>query len=92
MSSGPLIEIAAECDRLIADGATIFQKWTCIHCGSRQTMPDPNVLYTSGQCDECKLLTDISVTGCGFMLIAGDPEMAGIVEQSIREAPSPRDN
>ena len=29
------------CDFRIKQGFTIWQKWTCIHCGSRQTMAEP---------------------------------------------------
>ena len=92
MSDKPLLEIAAECDVLIADGMTIFQKWTCVHCGARQTMPDPNVLYVAGLCDKCTLLTNIEENGCGFMVVGGDPEMVEIIHQSIANAPSVRDN
>jgi transcription elongation factor Elf1 len=72
MSDGPLQEIAKECEALIADGATIWQKFTCLACNSRQTMSEPNVLYTSGKCQECGFVTDIAVTGCGFMLVTSN--------------------
>lgn len=87
MSDGPFMEIAAECERLIASGATIFQKFTCEGCRARQTMPDPNVLFTLGRCDECHFITDMRVTGCGFMMVAsGDPEQHAEFVKTLAES------
>lgn len=75
MSDGPFYEVAKECDGLIAEGGTVFQKFTCEACRARQTMTVSNVLFTSGKCDECGYITDLKKTGCGFMLVASnDPE------------------
>lgn len=73
---GEFYSVVAEAEALIEDGATVFQRFTCVACQTRQTMPDPNRFYTSGLCDECKFVTDIVQNGCGFMLVMGtDPEM-----------------
>jgi hypothetical protein len=62
----PIKVIAAMADEQIGKGFTIWQKWTCLHCGSRQTMDVPNVLYTSGKCQNCGVVSAISE--CGFMM------------------------
>lgn len=70
MSDGEFYEIAAECERLISKGSTIFQKFSCIACDARQTMDTSNTLYKEGRCQECGTVTDLVQSGCGFMLIA----------------------
>jgi hypothetical protein len=44
----------------------IFQQFVCAHCLTKQTMPDPNVLYTHGKCEECQHVTDIKKNGCNY--------------------------
>ena len=44
----------------------VFQQFNCASCGTKQTMPDPNVLYTSGKCEECGAVTDIKRRGCNY--------------------------
>jgi len=78
----PVEEIAVQADAQIQKGFTIWQKWTCAHCGSRQTMDEPNLLYRSGRCQNCDKVSVIAV--CGFMLAGGD--LVDDVAQSIREA------
>ena len=78
----PVEEIARQADAQIQLGFTIWQKWTCAHCGSRQTMEEPNLLYRSGKCQACGEVSTITV--CGFMLAGGD--LVEDVAQSIREA------
>ena len=63
----PIEDIAASCLREIETGGTIHQKWTCGHCGVRQTMDEPNKLFRSGRCEECGQVTVISK--CNFLLI-----------------------
>ncbi len=48
-------------------GSQVFYKFTCAHCGSRQTFERPNTLYTSGICEECGSTTD-PIKGYGFDL------------------------
>jgi len=51
---------------LVAKGCTFNQKFTCSHCGSRQTMAEQNKLFTSGTCEACGKVTQI--TKCNYML------------------------
>jgi hypothetical protein len=63
----PLLECAATAQDVIDHGGTVYQKFTCAGCGTRQTMPTPNTFYTSGKCEECGFVTDIMVMGCNFL-------------------------
>jgi hypothetical protein len=63
----PLEQCAAKAAEAIAKGAIVYQKWTCRHCGSRQTMDEPNKFFTSGHCEECRQITEISE--CNYMAI-----------------------
>ena len=65
----PLQECADTAQKLIKDGATVLQKFTCQHCKTRQTIPDPNVFYTKGKCEECSQITDIEKHGCNYLLM-----------------------
>jgi hypothetical protein len=38
---------------------TFRQKWTCQHCGSRQTMEEEDTFFRSGECEECQQITII---------------------------------
>lgn len=96
-SDGPFWEIAKKCEALITEGSTIFQKFTCVACQARQTMPVPNALYRLGRCDQCGVTTNLEETGCGFMLVASsDPEahveIVAAIAETIANAPSPRRN
>jgi len=51
-------------------GVTVFQKWSCASCMSRQTMSVPNKFFTFGTCEECGHVTDITREGCNYLLIA----------------------
>jgi len=65
----PFVEIAHACEEHVRLGRTIYQKFTCEHCGARQTMGVPNALYTRGKCEECNGITDILHNGCNYVLI-----------------------
>ena len=65
----PLAECASMAERIIASGGTVFQKFTCQNCGSRLTIDEPNVFYTSGTCDKCHHETDIQSRGCNYLVI-----------------------
>ena len=66
----PLQECADAAEKILADypNAEVFQKFTCGHCGSRQTMMTPNEFHTSGLCEECDSVTDIVKNGCNYMV------------------------
>ena len=65
----PLFEVMYAADELIYDGATVFQKWTCRHCQSRQTMSVANTFFRSGKCEACGNLSVISE--CNYMVVTG---------------------
>lgn len=48
-----------------------YQKFTCAGCGARQTVDVPNQLFEQGTCEECGHLTDMRITGCGYILLIG---------------------
>lgn len=62
----PIEECAAAAFEKVQRGATIYQKWTCAHCGSRQTMDEPNKFFRAGICEECKGQSPI--VKCNYML------------------------
>ena len=62
----PIFECIEAAEDLIAKGADIYQKWTCQHCRSRQTMAVKNTFYKSGICEECKNVTVISA--CNYLV------------------------
>jgi hypothetical protein len=72
------LETAERANKLVLEGATVFQKFTCEHCGSRQTMPTPNAFYCEGKCEECNGVTNIFARGCNYVLVQAfnDPESA----------------
>jgi hypothetical protein len=45
----------------------VHQKWTCKHCGSRQTMAEVNSFHRAGRCEECDQVTIIEK--CNYLLI-----------------------
>lgn len=70
----PWERIVAECQKRIARGHDIQQKFSCRSCGQRLTIPDVNTLFTRGTCDKCGVLTDIKAQGCNYRaLIPGNP-------------------
>lgn len=87
----PFHEIVNEVEGLIDQGATIFQKFTCLACRARQTMDRPNALFMRGKCDECGYITDLVAEGCGFMLVmSSDPleqeAFVSFLQESISSA------
>lgn len=74
----PLNAVAETAMEWVDKGATIFQKFTCSHCGARQTIDEPNKLFTSASCEECGKVTDITVSGCNYLVIS--PEITEIVK------------
>lgn len=53
---------------VIQNGGQVWQKFTCQHCGSRQTMDIPNTFFTHGTCEECGKDTCIRKQGCGLVV------------------------
>lgn len=69
MNLYPFLEIVDTCNALIKKGTACFQQWQCTHCKTKQTMPNPNVFYTKGICEECKGVTNIVETGHNYMAV-----------------------
>ncbi len=46
----------------------IYQKWTCQHCGSRQTMGQKDTFFRSGRCEACGQTS--LITKCNWMMHA----------------------
>ena len=65
----PLQDAADMAQQVIARGGSVYQKFTCHHCGARQTMEDENVFYMTGRCEECGRVSEIKK--CGFLAIFG---------------------
>lgn len=65
----PIEDCATQAYEHVAKGGTIHQKWTCRHCGSRQTMEEPNKFFRSGRCEECGQITIIEK--CNYLLHIG---------------------
>lgn len=66
----PLQECADAAEQILAKNPTakIYQKFTCQHCGARQTMGEANKFFTTGKCEECDKVTDIAANGCNYMI------------------------
>lgn len=65
----PFDEVVTAADNDIQTGADVYQKFTCVGCGERQTMEVPNTFYTSGKCEECGHVTNIVERGCNYLLV-----------------------
>lgn len=44
----------------------VFQQFNCAACGTKQTIDEPNILYTSGKCEECGAVTNLRYYGCNY--------------------------
>jgi hypothetical protein len=74
MSDHPIDECLSAAVPLIESGATIHQKFTCSACGARQTMAEANLFFKTGKCEECSHITDITKTGCNYVVIWSKPQ------------------
>jgi transcription elongation factor Elf1 len=63
--------VLEQVDKLIMRGADVYQQFNCEHCGAKQTMDKPNIVYETGTCEECGKLTDIKQRGMNYMVHAG---------------------
>lgn len=68
----PKDELLAKMQELINAGWTVFVKFTCLHCGSRQISDTPNKLHLGGYtCEECG---KVSHPICyGLLIMKGGP-------------------
>lgn len=67
MKLHPFMDVHKEALTWMRRGATIYQQFNCQHCGIKQTMEKPNVLFEKGTCEECGRETDIRKNGCNYM-------------------------
>ena len=51
------------------DVFAVFQKFSCGNCMSRQTIDQPNRLFTHGRCDACGCITDLTKSGCNYAVV-----------------------
>jgi hypothetical protein len=65
----PLDECVAAAKEYVAEGALVFQKWTCDHCGERVTANAPNTFTEMGHHEDCGHWTNIRRKGCNYKLI-----------------------
>lgn len=68
MPNVSLEEAAAKAGEIVAHGGMYWQKFTCVHCGNRQTMEVPCVLFMHGECKKCGKDTCIHEVGCGLLM------------------------
>jgi hypothetical protein len=68
-------------------GCHFHQKWTCIHCDTRQTMAERDQFYATGQCEECGHITDLRDRGCNYLLI-GPPDVIEHVKKATARLPT----
>ena len=64
----PIAECAEACEKIIAKGGTVYQKWTCDGCGERITANNPNTFTLKGHCEGCNHITDIAAKGCNYLV------------------------
>jgi hypothetical protein len=71
MKLHPFEECLRDADRLIKDGANIYQQFNCAKCGVKQTMEVANTFFKLGKCEECGHVTNIEQDGCNYMVALG---------------------
>lgn len=81
----PLVEVAAAAAELHRMGADVHQKFTCSHCGRRNTMEEPNKFHRTGICENCDSVTDIEKEGCNYLVIASGQFAIGALLRDKRE-------
>jgi hypothetical protein len=88
----PFLDVAVQAERLIEEGAYVFQKCTCAGCSARQTMATANVFYRTGSCEECGHVTDIEAQGCNYVAVMGqDSEQLARAIQKVMEDSTQRE-
>ena len=67
----PFAECCKQFETHMRNGHLVFQKFTCDHCGARQTMVEPNKMFMIGHCQECNRHTNILNCGFSAMITVG---------------------
>jgi hypothetical protein len=70
-NDSPLVDLAESAAKVIADGGTIFFKWTCAGCGDRVTATEPNTFTPFSEHDDCGHITNTLKTGGNYLAITG---------------------
>lgn len=50
--------VCAKANKVKEIGGEVLFKYTCLHCGARQTFTEADKLFMQGECEECKGITD----------------------------------
>jgi len=79
----PFADVYKTADDMIRKGWTVYQKFTCEQCKTRQTIDVPNTFYTEGSCEECKHITDLRKAGCNLLIMRG---LSHITEEERTQA------
>jgi hypothetical protein len=70
---GSFYEVAAEAEKVVNAGGTVYFKWTCDACGERASFEEPNSLYIEGVHEDCPVdpghVTNLEEKGCGFAAV-----------------------
>lgn len=53
---------------ILRGGGTFWGKFTCLHCGARQTFETPNKLFLQGKCEECGGTSNLNKWGLLVLL------------------------
>ena len=64
----PFEEVVMDAMKMTERNCDVYQKFTCVGCGQRLTMEEPNRFYETGTCDKCPAVTDIRKMGCNYIL------------------------
>jgi predicted RNA-binding Zn-ribbon protein involved in translation (DUF1610 family) len=73
MSDFPLPEIIEAMERHVAAGNMVWFKFTCVHCGSRQTDSKANTIHRSYTCEDCGKET-FPTEGNFMLAVSTNPE------------------
>jgi hypothetical protein len=84
MNLHPFDDVVKNAIGKIDEGWTVYQQWSCAHCGVKQTMLDENKFFLSGRCEECGKITNIKKHGCNFMATHSSGPIKDILDKLRR--------
>lgn len=65
----PLAELEISCEKILKGGGTFWMKFTCEHCGTRQTCEEKNKLFYFAHCEECSEITNTKEKGGNLLAL-----------------------
>jgi hypothetical protein len=77
-----LKQLKEKMDWVTMQGGITFVKFTCLHCGSRQTSVEPDVIHESYTCCKCGKVS--YPHGYGMLVILPTKELKKNIEKSGR--------